>query len=312
MTRHPREATWEKPQGKRDPIRMMKRYTVAPRGIALVVGCSTFPTWNSYPGLFASLVTGNAVIVKPHPAAMLPLAITVAVARDVLAEAGFSPDLVLLAAEGVGEDWPALSPSGPRCASSTTPGRRVRPMARGQRAAGRSTPRERCQRRRGGFDRRHAAGCCRTSPSPCRCTAARCVRRRRTSRCRGTAWWRTGHRSMSNSSAVISPMPSPNLLGDDRRATRARGIVNDGAVTNRCCTSFGDVVLESRSILHPEFPDAVVRTPTIVRVDAASDVHQSGVSDRSRSSSPPMTPGKHRRAAYVGAGTRRHHGCLQH
>ena len=34
---------------------------------------------------------------------MLPLAITVAIARDVLAEAGFSPDLVQLAAEQPGE-----------------------------------------------------------------------------------------------------------------------------------------------------------------------------------------------------------------
>ena len=32
-----------------------------------MIGCNTFPTWNSYPGLFASLVTGNAVVVKPHP-----------------------------------------------------------------------------------------------------------------------------------------------------------------------------------------------------------------------------------------------------
>ena len=48
-----------------------------PRGVALVIGCNTFPTWNSYPGLFASLATGNAVVVKPHPRAVLPLAITV-------------------------------------------------------------------------------------------------------------------------------------------------------------------------------------------------------------------------------------------
>ena len=38
-----------------------------PRGVALVVACSTFPTWNGYPGIFASLVTGNPVIVKAHP-----------------------------------------------------------------------------------------------------------------------------------------------------------------------------------------------------------------------------------------------------
>ncbi len=78
---------------------MEKTFTVVPRGVALVIGCNTFPTWNSWPGLFASLVTGNPVVVKPHPAAVLPLAITVQVCQEVLAEAGFDPNLVTLAAE---------------------------------------------------------------------------------------------------------------------------------------------------------------------------------------------------------------------
>jgi phenylacetic acid degradation protein paaN len=99
MRRVPAEATWEKPQGKRPPLRMAKSFRVAPRGISLLIGCSTFPTWNSYPGLFASLVTGNPVLVKPSRRAALPLAITVSVAREVLAEAGFSPDLVALTAD---------------------------------------------------------------------------------------------------------------------------------------------------------------------------------------------------------------------
>ena len=98
MARIPAQMTWEKPQGKHDPIRMDKRFTIVPRGIGLVVACSTFPTWNSYPGMFADLATGNTVIVKPHPGAILPLAITVRIARDVLAEAGFDPNVVLLAA----------------------------------------------------------------------------------------------------------------------------------------------------------------------------------------------------------------------
>jgi len=104
MSRIPGVAVWEKPQGKNDPIRMEKQFTVVPRGVALVIGCSTFPTWNGYPGLFASLATGNTVIVKPHPGAILPLAITVKVAREVLQEAGFDPDVVLLAAHEAGDD----------------------------------------------------------------------------------------------------------------------------------------------------------------------------------------------------------------
>jgi phenylacetic acid degradation protein paaN len=98
LRRVPADAHWEKPQGKNPPLAMQKRYTIVPRGTGLVLGCSTFPTWNSYPGLFADLATGNAVIVKPHPGAILPLAITVRIARDVLREAGFDPNLVTLLA----------------------------------------------------------------------------------------------------------------------------------------------------------------------------------------------------------------------
>ncbi|HEY2607469.1 MAG TPA: phenylacetic acid degradation protein PaaN [Paraburkholderia sp.] len=98
MRNIPDLAYWEKPQGKNPPLAMEKRFTIVPRGVGLVIGCCTFPTWNSYPGLFADLATGNAVIVKPHPAAILPLAITVRIARQVLEEAGFDPNVVTLLA----------------------------------------------------------------------------------------------------------------------------------------------------------------------------------------------------------------------
>ncbi len=100
----PATAIWEKPQGKNPPLKMEKHYTVVPRGVGLVIGCCTFPTWNSYPGLFASLATGNAVIVKPHPGAILPLAITVKIAREVLEEAGFDPNIVTLVAHEQGDN----------------------------------------------------------------------------------------------------------------------------------------------------------------------------------------------------------------
>jgi phenylacetic acid degradation protein paaN len=104
MTRSPATALWEKPQGKAAPIVLEKHWRVVPRGVALIIGCQTFPTWNSYPGLFASLATGNPVIVKPHPGAILPLALTVAVVRDVLAAQGLPRDVILLAADAVGAE----------------------------------------------------------------------------------------------------------------------------------------------------------------------------------------------------------------
>ena len=104
MTRFAAHARWEKPQGKAAPIVMEKSWTLRPAGIALTIGCNTFPTWNSYPGLFASLATGNPVIVKPHPRAILPLALTVRVLREVLVEAGLPADAVLLAVDEPGAE----------------------------------------------------------------------------------------------------------------------------------------------------------------------------------------------------------------
>ncbi|MCH7871944.1 MAG: aldehyde dehydrogenase family protein, partial [Planctomycetes bacterium] len=97
MTRIPANAIWKKQVGKDTFVTLKKTYRIVPRGVAVVIGCSTFPTWNSYPGFFASLATGNAVVVKPHHAVILPLAITVEITRDVLSESGFDPNLVTLA-----------------------------------------------------------------------------------------------------------------------------------------------------------------------------------------------------------------------
>jgi len=103
MQECPSKVTWKKQVGRDDFVTLNKTFTIVPRGIGLVIGCSTFPTWNTYPGLFASLVTGNAVIVKPHPGAILPLAITVSICQEVLKEAGFSPNLVTLTADTADE-----------------------------------------------------------------------------------------------------------------------------------------------------------------------------------------------------------------
>jgi len=93
----PADLRWESAQGHGRPLAMQGTCTLVPRGVSLLIGCPDFPLWNGYPGLFASLVTGNPVIVAPHPRAVLPLAITVRVARQVLAEAGHVPDVVTLA-----------------------------------------------------------------------------------------------------------------------------------------------------------------------------------------------------------------------
>ena len=104
----PAEATWEKPQGKNPPLVMKKHFELVGRGVAVVVGCATFPTWNTYPGLFAALATGNAVIVKPHENAILAAAITVRTIRAVLADNGIDPNLVTLCVADKRETTQAL------------------------------------------------------------------------------------------------------------------------------------------------------------------------------------------------------------
>lgn len=98
LKRVPSSVSWDKPMGKYN-IKLDKQWRAVPKGIGLVVGCSTFPTWNSVPGLYASLVTGNPVIVKPHPGSILPMAIVIAEIQQVLKSEGFDPNVCQLAAD---------------------------------------------------------------------------------------------------------------------------------------------------------------------------------------------------------------------
>lgn len=98
LQRFPSQALWDKPMGKFN-IQLNKEWRAVPKGISVVIGCSTFPTWNSVPGIYASLITGNPVIVKPHPGAILPIAIVVAEIRKVLAENNLDPNTCQLAAD---------------------------------------------------------------------------------------------------------------------------------------------------------------------------------------------------------------------
>jgi len=86
-----------------EAVALEKTYVLVPRGVGLVICCASFPTWNAYPAMFASLATGNPVIVKPHPIAILPMAIVVETSRAVLVDFGFDPNLVTLAVDSLAE-----------------------------------------------------------------------------------------------------------------------------------------------------------------------------------------------------------------
>ncbi len=98
LGRLPSSVLWDKPMGKFN-LQLKKEWRAVPKGISVVIGCSTFPTWNSVTGIYGSLMTGNSVIVKPHPGAILPIAIVVAEIQKVLAENQLDPNICQLAVD---------------------------------------------------------------------------------------------------------------------------------------------------------------------------------------------------------------------
>lgn len=98
LTRFPNNVEWVKPMGKFD-IKLSKSYRPISKGISLVIGCSTFPVWNTVPAVYADLIAGNPVIVKPHPMAILPAAIVVAEIQKVLKENNLDINTVQLSVD---------------------------------------------------------------------------------------------------------------------------------------------------------------------------------------------------------------------
>ncbi|WP_281647801.1 phenylacetic acid degradation protein PaaN [Parendozoicomonas sp. Alg238-R29] len=95
----PESASWERRFGSDGTAALEKEFRLMPVGVSVAVCCATFPLWNGYPALMASLATGNPVILKPHPSAILPVALVVEAARSVLKEAGFDANLVTMVAD---------------------------------------------------------------------------------------------------------------------------------------------------------------------------------------------------------------------
>jgi phenylacetic acid degradation protein paaN len=270
MTRTPRTAVWEKP-GK-VPLKMEKTFTVVPRGVALVIGCNTFPTWNSWPGLFASLVTGNAVVVKPHPSAVLPLAITVQVCQEVLAVAGFDPHLVTLAAENPAD----------KLASSLA----LRPEVRlidftGGNAFGDWLEKNASQAtvftEKAGVNTvvldstsDFRAMCFNLAFSFALYTSQMCTAPQNVYLPADGIETDDGVKTPAEVAAGIGAA-FEKLLGDDARAVELLGgVVNDGVLERLDrARSQGEVYVESRTVTHPAYADATVRTPTLIGLTAA-------------------------------------------
>ncbi|MFJ3527641.1 phenylacetic acid degradation protein PaaN [Streptomyces sp. NPDC090132] len=272
QTRAPRTADWSKPQGKRDPIELHKTFTAAGRGVSLLIGCNTFPTWNGYPGLFASLATGNPVLVKPHPRAVLPLALTVQLAREVLTEAGFDPNLVALAAERPGEGIAkslALRPeiriidyTGSTAFGDWLEANALQAQVYTEKAGVNTIVLDSTDDYRGmlsnlAFSLSLYSGQMCTTPQNLLIP-------------RNGITTDIGDKTYDDVVVDIAAAVT-GLLGDDARANALLGALVNPEVRARleAAAQLGEVALPSREVANPDFPEAVVRTPLIVKLDGA-------------------------------------------
>ena len=274
MRRVPAKAYWEKPQGKNEPLRMEKRFTVVPRGVGLVIGCNTFPTWNGYPGMFASLATGNAVVVKPHPNAILPLAISVAIAREVLAEEGFDPNVVTLVAHAAGAETAqqlALRPEVKLIdfTGSTANGEWLEKNAR----------QAQVYTEKAGVNQividsvDDIKGVARNIAfSLALYTGQMCTAPQNIYVPRGGIDTAEGHLSFDQVAQSLGEAVQ-KLVGDPARAVEILGaVVNDGVAQRiEAARGLGPILVDSQAIVHPQFKDARIRTPLIVKLDAKDD-----------------------------------------
>ncbi len=277
MTRTPATARWEKP-GK-VPLTMEKTFTVVPRGVALVVGCNTFPTWNSWPGLFASLVTGNPVVVKPHPGAVLPLAITVQACQEVLAEAGFDPHLVMLAAEdpadrlagvlAVRPEVKLIDFTGGNAFGDWLEDNARQAVVFAEKAGVNTVVVDSTDNFR--------AMCQNLAFSFALYTGQMCTAPQNVYLPSGGITTEDGVKTPAEVAEGIGASLE-KLLGDDARAVELLGgVVNPGVLERLdAAGSHGDVLVASRAVTHPAYPDATVRTPTLVGLTASdADVYES-------------------------------------
>jgi phenylacetic acid degradation protein paaN len=278
MKRIPASVLWEKP-GRGEPTRLQKTFRIIPRGIGVLVGVSTFPTWNSYPALFADLATGNAVVVKPHPQAILPLAITVEVARAVVKENGFDPNLVTLAADTIESPISKELVCHPDVAlvdftGGTAFGNWIEANARQavvftEKAGVNSVILDSAEDlsavvRNLAFTLSLYSGQMCTTPQNIYVPKGGV-----------TAGGKTV--SVDEFSTTLAGGIG-KLLGEPERAVEVLGAIQSEATLKRLESApgqGGDVVLSSKIITHPQFAGARVRTPTIIKVRAGDeDVYQ--------------------------------------
>ena len=275
LRRIPAEAHWEKPQGKNPPLAMQKRFSIVPRGTGLVLGCCTFPTWNGYPGMFADLATGNAVIVKPHPGAILPLAITVRIAREVLREAGFDPNVVTLLATEPNDgalvqelavrpeikliDFTGSTQNGTWLERNAHQAQVYTEKAGVNQIVIDSVDDMKSAARNIAFSLALYSGQMCTAPQNIYVP-------------RNGIRTAEGQLSFDDVAKALAGAVE-KLASDPARAVELTGAIQNDGVVERVTEArkLGDMLLDSQSLTHPAFPEARVHTPLMLKLDARTD-----------------------------------------
>ena len=272
--RLPEPLTWEKPQGSRDPLVIEKRWITRPRGVAVLIGVSTFPTWNGYPGIFASLAAGNPVIVKPHPGTILPLALFVRIARQVFVDRGYDPNMVQLLVDTpdapVGKDL-VMRPeigivdyTGGSSFGNWLEENVHHAEVYTEKAGVNSVILDSADDLGSVFRNLSVSM---TMYSGQMCTTPQNL-------------------FVPETGVVVDGETVPytdvvegfakaigGLLGDDARAGAILGAIKGSDTLDRIAqaSTLGDVLLESRVVPSEEFPNATIRTPAVIEVDGSSD-----------------------------------------
>ena len=272
----PKTAYWEKPQGKNEPLKLNKQFRIVPRGISLVIGCSTFPTWNAYPGLFASLATGNAVMVKPHPSAILPLALAVETARQVLTEAGFGPDIVTLVAHDHNDDTPqklALRPE-IKIIDFTGSSKNGEWLEKEARQAAVYTEKAGVNQVVIDSTNDFVGMTKNLAFSISLYSGQMCTAPQNLYIPKNGLETPDGHISYEQVIQALVDSLS-KLLGDPARAVEILGAIQSEATLKRleAARSLGRLVCDTRNVSHPQFPDACIRTPLLVELSLSDQDH---------------------------------------
>lgn len=277
MSRVKTSATWERAFGA-TMVKLQKNYRLMPRGIAVVIACATFPTWNAYPAIMANLATGNAVVVKPHPATILPMALAVETCRETLRDAGFDPNLITLVADTVAEPVAKELVTRPDTAivdftGSAHFGRWIEENARGKpvftETSGVNSVILESTNDLKGLAQTLGGALCMFSKQMC--TSPQNVYIPRTG-------FRSGENEMAFDAVANTLVESINgLLSDPARAGGVLGAIQNENILNlieraqELAPNRAKLLRDSAPYAHPDFPNARTRTPVILGLDISDN-----------------------------------------